>query len=283
MIGFQSASWPPPARRTGNLAGRLTGQRRGQTIVKAVDPSNLPNSHLRSSTRNCTLLRRVKVFPMKLNLRAGLSLSCGTRLGLCRALLAATWAAPGLAEDAAAVERRLTDTVKYLASDELEGRGVGTQGLDRAADYVAEQFKELGLKTDVIDGGPFQKFKMTTGASLGADNSLTLVAPAQGGKEPHKVDLKLGEQFNPLAIGGSEKFDLPLVFVGYGITAKDEKYDDYAGVDVKGKAVIILRHEPQQANPHSAFDGTKHLAACALQAKGLQRLRARRGGGDFLQ
>ena len=120
---------------------------------------------------------------MKLNLRAGLSLSRsrGDRLGLCVALLAATWAAPGLAEDAAVVERRLTDTVKYLASDELEGRGVGTQGLDRAADYVAGQFKELGLKTDVIDGGPFQKFKMTTGASLGPDNNLTLVAPAQDG------------------------------------------------------------------------------------------------------
>jgi len=194
---------------------------------------------------------------MKLNLCAGLSLSRGTRLGLCVALLAATWVASGLAEDAAVVERRLTDTVKYLASDELEGRGVGTQGLDRAADYVAGQFKELGLKTDVIDGGPFQKFKMTTGASLGPDNSLTLVAPAQGGKEPRQVELKLGEQFNPLAIGGSEKFDLPLVFVGYGITAKDENYDDYAGVDVKGKAVIILRHEPQQANPHGAFGGTK--------------------------
>ena len=69
--------------------------------------------------------------------------------------------------------------------------------------------------------------------------------------------MKLGEQFNPLAIGGSGKFDLPLVFVGYGITAKDDNYDDYAGIDVKDKAVIILRHEPQQANPHSVFDGTK--------------------------
>lgn len=194
---------------------------------------------------------------MKLKRCASVSPNRGLVLGVSAALVVATWTARAAAEDAAAVERRLTDTVKFLASDELEGRGVGTKGLDQAADYIAGQFREIGLKTDIVDGGPFQKFKMTTGASLGADNSLILVAPAQGGKEARKVELQLGEQFNPLAIGGSEKFDLPLVFVGYGITAKDENYDDYAGLDVKGKAVIILRHEPQQANPHGAFGGTK--------------------------
>ena len=75
---------------------------------------------------------------------------------------------------------------------------------------------------------------------------------------PRRIELELGKDFTPLAIGGSGKFDLPLVFVGYGITAKDEDYDDYAGVDVEGKAVVILRHEPQQANPHSVFDGTRN-------------------------
>ncbi|MBI3837431.1 MAG: M20/M25/M40 family metallo-hydrolase [Planctomycetia bacterium] len=156
------------------------------------------------------------------------------------------------------VERRLLESVKYLASDELEGRGVGTKGLDLAADFLARQFREAGLKTDLYDGSPFQRFKMTVGASLGPNNQLALTGPPEaGGKEPQRIELKLGEQFNPLAIGGSGKFDLPLVFVGYGITGKEEKYDDYANVDVKGKAVIILRHEPQQANPHSVFDGTK--------------------------
>ena len=61
-----------------------------------------------------------------------------------------------------------------------------------------------------------------------------------------------------MAIGGSGKFDLPLVYAGYGITAKEENYDDYAGLDVKGKAVLLLRHEPQQSDPHSVFDGTGH-------------------------
>jgi hypothetical protein len=163
------------------------------------------------------------------------------------------------AEDDKADEQRLLETVKYLASDELEGRGVGTKGLDLAADYLAGQFRAAGLKTDLYDGSPFQKFKMTIGSSLGPNNSLALVGPAAtDGKVQERIELKLGEQFNPLAMGGSGKFDLPLAFVGYGISGKEEKYDDYAGIDVKGKAVIILRHEPQQANPHSAFDGTNN-------------------------
>lgn len=167
-------------------------------------------------------------------------------------------AAGGRAEDAKDVEERLSQAAKYLASDELEGRGVGTKGLDLAADYIAGQFAQIGLKTDLYDGGPFQKFKMTLGSSMGEGNQLALVGPpAEAGKEPRRVELKLGEAFNPMALGGSAKFDLPLVFVGYGITGKDENYDDYAGIDVKDKAVIILRHEPQQNNPHSVFDGTK--------------------------
>jgi len=69
--------------------------------------------------------------------------------------------------------------------------------------------------------------------------------------------LKLGEDFTPLAVGGSNQFDAPLVFVGYGISAPKLEYDEYADLDVKGKIVVILRKEPQQNNPHSVFDGTR--------------------------
>jgi len=71
------------------------------------------------------------------------------------------------------------------------------------------------------------------------------------------IELKLADDFSPMAASGDGKFDLPLVFVGYGITGKEEKYDDFAGVDVKGKMVVILRHEPQQDDPESVFNGTK--------------------------
>ncbi|HVX13991.1 MAG TPA: M20/M25/M40 family metallo-hydrolase [Pirellulales bacterium] len=155
-------------------------------------------------------------------------------------------------------EERLYEAVKYLASDELEGRGVGTQGLDRAADFIAEQFKAVGLKTTLFDGSPFQTFKMVVATELGKPNELAFLSPetAASPDESRERKLTLDQDFTPLAIGGSGKFDLPLVFAGYGITAKDDNYDDYEGIDVNGKAVLLLRHEPQQDNPHSVFNGT---------------------------
>lgn len=165
-------------------------------------------------------------------------------------------------EAAEASDRRLKETVTYLASDELEGRGVGTQGLDRAADYLASEFARLGLRTDSFDGTPFQKFMIGTGAELGPSESNTLVLqgpPEKDGAEPKKLELALSKNFTPLAMGGTGKVAAPLVFVGYGITAKDPKknfaYDEYEGVDVKGKVVVIIRKEPQQENKDSYFNG----------------------------
>lgn len=161
----------------------------------------------------------------------------------------------------AAAAARIRDNVGYLASDELEGRGVGTDGLNKASKFMAEQLKQIGLDMTAVGGQPFQSFEVVTEAKLGPEdkNRLKLVGPG----EKEAVPLELGKQFNPLAAGGSGKFDLPIVFVGFGITAPDLLYDDYAGVDVKGKAVLMLRKEPQgdPHNPHSAFNGphpTRH-------------------------
>ena len=87
--------------------------------------------------------------------------------GLCWAI-ALLPGLPGAAEETAAVERRLADSARYLASDELEGRGVGTKGLDLAAEYIAAQFVQAGLKTELFDGTPFQTFVMPTRRSPGA-------------------------------------------------------------------------------------------------------------------
>ncbi len=172
--------------------------------------------------------------------------------------------APGQvsASEVQAAETRLAGSVQFLASDDLEGRGLGSKGIDQAADYLAAQFAELGLKTSLYDGTPFQSFPISIGAELGSANEATIVGPAG-----EQIQLESGVDFMPLAFGGSGEFDLPLVFVGYGITAKDEDYDDYAGIDVTGKAVIVLRHEPQQDNPHSKFDGTRNSAYAPLTRK----------------
>lgn len=154
-----------------------------------------------------------------------------------------------------ASEKRLLADISYLASDELEGRGISTQGINKAADYIAAEFAKAGLKTSLYDGTPFQKFKMPATTKLGpADkNTLTLFAPAAKNWEP-KVQ-EVGKIFNTLLAGGSNKFDGEVVFAGYGISAPDLGYDDYEGIDVKGKVVVVIRKEPQQLDANSKFNG----------------------------
>jgi Zn-dependent M28 family amino/carboxypeptidase len=156
-------------------------------------------------------------------------------------------------------EARLTQDIRHLASDELEGRGIGTNGLQKAAEFIAAEFKKVGLKTDLFAGEPYQKFQMLASVERGPveNNSITFTGPPEKeGGEPRRITLQLEKDFHTLALGGSGKVSAPVVFAGYGITGKNEKYDDYEGLDVAGKVVIIVRREPQQNDPKSVFNGT---------------------------
>lgn len=216
------------------------------------------------------------------------------------------------AEATTPVEQRLLHDIQYLASDAMEGRGLGTRGLDQAADFIRDQFKDAGLDVTKVDGGAFQKFSMTTGAKLGSPNRLQLTGP-----DGQKFDLQVDTDFIPLSFGGTGSFSAELVFCGYGIETADpvasntpgkvadwiadtiEKatpgsavgkiansvvgktadtnhkpagdsgnphgghphqsaepdYNDFAGVDVKGKIVILMRRVPQQSNSQGPFAG----------------------------
>ena len=171
--------------------------------------------------------------------------------------------------DSLSSKQRLTNSVKYLSSDELEGRGPGTDGINKAADYIASHFRQLGLKTDSYAGTPFQKFEISTDIKLGkpADNQLQLTGPSGENDTIESTDLTLGFDFNPLAIGASGKFQGDLVFVGYGIQAPGLGYDEYANIDVKGKVVVLLRKEPQQSDADSPFDGTKSSRHATFRSK----------------
>ena len=83
----------------------------------------------------------------------------------------------GAAAAAAATEARVRQAIDTLSADAMEGRGPGTKGLDKAAEYVAAEFQKIGLKTDVSAGAPFQKFTMVVGAELGKKNEMTIVGP----------------------------------------------------------------------------------------------------------
>jgi hypothetical protein len=171
--------------------------------------------------------------------------------------------------DSLSSQQRLSNSVKYLSSDELEGRGPGTDGINKAAAYIATQFRHSGLKTDSYDGTPFQRFEIATDIKLGnpEENQLQLTGPTGKNDAPETTDLTLGFDFNPLAIGASGTFEGELVFAGYGIQAPDLDYDEYANIDVKGKVVVLLRKEPQQLDEDSPFDGTKSSRHATFRSK----------------
>lgn len=154
-------------------------------------------------------------------------------------LLAAEKAAPAPASARSASEARMRRDITFLASDQCEGRGPGTRGIDKAADYIAEQFKQAGLKPAGADGGYFYPFPI---------NANILDEPAHivlTGPQGQTIALKQGEQFWPMALGGAGRDKAPAVFAGYGITSDKAEYDDYADVDVAHKIVVLLRGAPQ--------------------------------------
>lgn len=151
-------------------------------------------------------------------------------------------AAPALAQVSAPLSdsaRRVQAHMEFLASDLLEGREAGSPGYDIAADYVASQFKQLGLKPAGDDGTYFQRVPMT--AYRPADEGSLVLRQAGVA-----VPLEFGKDFvigrNPLS--AETKLSASLVFVGYGVVAPERGRDDYAGLDVRGKIVVALDGAP---------------------------------------
>ena len=173
------------------------------------------------------------------------------------------------AAERVASEARLIESVKYLASNDLEGRGVDTDGIVAAADFIAQHFKQCGLKTELFDRTPFQEFTIQMDAELGneTENYLTLRRSDQDGQDQSSKQLRFTKDFSPLAIGGTGRLSGELVFCGYGITAPDLNYDDYAAMDVTGKVVVLLRKEPQQDDPDSVFNGRNPSTHATFQRK----------------
>jgi hypothetical protein len=143
----------------------------------------------------------------------------------------------------------------FLAAPESEGRGPGTQGIDRAADYIAKQFVEAGLKPAGKEGY-FQPFTIT---GLPAPDGPSAVSFS--GPDKKTTELVQGKQFEVMGNSGSGKATGPLVFVGFGVESKDPPYNEYAGIDVKGKIVVMLRHVPRWSDKESPFGKNKDKLA----------------------
>ncbi len=158
---------------------------------------------------------------------------------------------------------RYLNDVKSLASPEMEGRGAGTQGLTRAEHLIEKRYKKLDLQPAGVNGYA-QPFTVVTGARLKSDNRFLV----ESGGSRH--NLKINQDFVPFSFSASGELTAPIVFAGYGATADEFHYDDYAGLDVKDKIVLVLRYEPSGFSEKSGNHGlTQHsqLITKAINAR----------------
>jgi Zn-dependent M28 family amino/carboxypeptidase len=184
-------------------------------------------------TKDCTVRKSA---PCTLRLRAISVVAC---LGI-----ASAWAVGRGGEKASWKEiskDRLLDIIKVLSSDEFEGRAPASRGEERTLAYLEEEFKKLGLGPGNPDGTFVQKVPML---GVTADPSMRLVFSSAGGGE--RMELTFSRDFMAWTKRDLPEvsIDAPMVFVGYGIVAPEYQWDDYKGVDVAGKILVMLINDP---------------------------------------
>ena len=178
-------------------------------------------------------------------------------------LITSLLAVHAFADAPAASPQRYINDVKVLAAPDMEGRGAGTKGIDRAEHYIEHEFKALGLEPAGTHSFE-QPFTVTTGAKLKGKNDLIVRLGSVEKK------LKLGEDYVPLSFSSVGSVSGPVVFAGYGATADEFGYDDYAHLDVKDKIVVVLRYEPAKFEEKSGQQGLtqhSHLITKAINAR----------------
>jgi hypothetical protein len=151
------------------------------------------------------------------------------------------------------VQARMKKDIFFLASEECEGRGVGTKGIDKAADYIVNQITQAGLKPAGKDGTWFQPFTIGKGgAPAQGTGTITLKGPTG-----QTVELKAGTDYRVLNVSATGKADADVVFAGYGLSVDGAGYNDFKGIDVKGKVVVVLRRVPRWDNQAAPFGGDR--------------------------
>ena len=143
--------------------------------------------------------------------------------------------------------------VQQLASDAFGGRGPGTPGEDKTVDYLKAQFARIGLQPG--NGGDW--FQTVPMVETTADEATALNLTVAGAPQVLKFgsDMVVGTRTGQAQVSIK---DSPLVFVGYGVDAPEQQWNDYAGIDVKGKTVVMLVNDPGfHANDARLFDGKR--------------------------
>lgn len=156
---------------------------------------------------------------------------------------------PLLAGEPQGARQRMLADLEFLTSPPLQGRASLDRGADAAAWFLAAEMRKAGLKP-AAGSSYMQEFRLVP---VRVDRDRSSVTVRRNGSERA---FNAGSVFFPDPLREVNLQSLDLVFAGYGITAPEFGYDDYAGIDVKGKAVLVFDHEPDEDNPESVFHGT---------------------------
>jgi len=146
--------------------------------------------------------------------------------------------------------------IRYLADDRLEGRAVGSPGARCAGDYIAEQFRAIGLEPAGDAGGYFQSFPIRKGAELGPDNALFVRNRA----------LAVGRDWTPLGFSSTTSFRGPSVYGGFGLSSPGSPHDRDARIDLAGKVVVLEWGDPDAGHGMS-LRGDPHFKATVSQGR----------------
>src|SRR5579863_6132134 len=190
-----------------------------------------------------------------------ITLLAGTRLA---------FAGNDAADEASAAIRpeALRADMRFLADDLLEGRGTGTRGHEIAAKFMASEFEAMGLEPAGDGGSYFQNVRLR---AIEPDRGSTTLSLWRGGKEQVLI---FGQDFISLVDPGRAEVSVeaPVVYVGFGVTAPEQSYDDYAGIVAKGKIVAIVPGAPSSFEPtmraHYSSGAMKAANAAAHGAVG---------------
>ncbi|MFA5848779.1 MAG: M28 family peptidase [Bacteroidales bacterium] len=153
----------------------------------------------------------------------------------------------------------IKEYIDFLASDSLKGRDTPSKELDMAADYIAKKFAVYKLKK--INGSYFQEIPVYK-ENLDPQGCLLKI-----GKEGNYRTYEIKTDYIPYQNTADTTVKSEIMFLGYGITAPEYNYDDYSGVDVKGKIVVILNHEPGENSTESKFEGKKWTRYSSINTK----------------
>ncbi len=185
---------------------------------------------------------------------AGIALLVGSLLAGC-SHTAGRWPEGALSRITPEDVRR---NIFYLASDTMRGRNTPSPELDTAAAFIAREFERDGLRP--VNGSYYQRVILSI-VSLGEPNECRLRTGA--GEKAYEIKT----DFMPFEMTANGSARGPVVFAGYGITAPEYHYDDYAGIDVRGKIVFVLRHEPGEEDSTSVFMGVTATMYSGVEAK----------------